>query len=235
MSQCDRHGGLPAYPRGVSRRSSRSNGNNGGSPSSRAAVQGSAHSAAPPSTGCARSRRCRDPDPFGGRPPIDQIEIRQKTYVTAKVQPLDVTGVRTVTRRSRALAHRLRRAAAVLLDAAGERPRLVAVDVPGRLRPRAARPRVLPSPAQPDWRSAPEQEVETSPSAPPGSRGGRSAYSTISTSASAQPASLVVPRRPRHRVEDRGGCRRSALLRLRADVGVGAAAVVERNGLAVAR
>jgi Protein of unknown function (DUF2530) len=41
--------------------------------------------------------RVPDPDPFGGRPPIDQIEIRQKTYVTARVQPLDVTGVRTVT------------------------------------------------------------------------------------------------------------------------------------------
>lgn len=37
-----------------------------------------------------------DPDPFGGRPPIESIQIRQKTYVTAKVQPLDVTGVRTV-------------------------------------------------------------------------------------------------------------------------------------------
>lgn len=38
-----------------------------------------------------------DPDPFGGRPPIDSIEIRQKTYVTAKaVHPLDVTGVRTI-------------------------------------------------------------------------------------------------------------------------------------------
>lgn len=41
--------------------------------------------------------RLRDPDPFGGRPPIDQIEIRKKTYFTAKVQPLDLTGVRTVT------------------------------------------------------------------------------------------------------------------------------------------
>lgn len=37
-----------------------------------------------------------DPDPFGGHPPIDSIKIREKTYVTAKVQPLDVTGVRTV-------------------------------------------------------------------------------------------------------------------------------------------
>ena len=38
-----------------------------------------------------------DPDPFGGRPPIESIEIRQKTYITAKeVQPLDVTGVRTI-------------------------------------------------------------------------------------------------------------------------------------------
>lgn len=38
-----------------------------------------------------------DPDPFGGRPPIDSIEIRQKTYITAKqVHPLDVTGVRTI-------------------------------------------------------------------------------------------------------------------------------------------
>jgi hypothetical protein len=40
--------------------------------------------------------RVPDPDPFSGRPPIEQIEIRNKTYVTAKVQPLDVTGVRTV-------------------------------------------------------------------------------------------------------------------------------------------
>lgn len=39
-----------------------------------------------------------DPDPFGGHPPIESIEIRQKTYVTATaVHPLDVTGVRTVT------------------------------------------------------------------------------------------------------------------------------------------
>lgn len=37
-----------------------------------------------------------DPDPFGGRPPIESIEIRQRTYLTAKVQPLDVTGVRTI-------------------------------------------------------------------------------------------------------------------------------------------
>ncbi len=28
---------------------------------------------------------------------MDQIEIRDKTYVVAKVEPLDVTGVRTVT------------------------------------------------------------------------------------------------------------------------------------------
>lgn len=41
--------------------------------------------------------RVPDPEPFSGRPPIDQIEIGHKTYVTAKVQPLDVTGVRTVT------------------------------------------------------------------------------------------------------------------------------------------
>jgi hypothetical protein len=38
----------------------------------------------------------RDPDPLGGRPPIEQLEIRDKTYVVAKVEPLDVTGVRTV-------------------------------------------------------------------------------------------------------------------------------------------
>ena len=41
--------------------------------------------------------RIPDPDPFSGRPPIDHIEIRDKTYVTAAVQPLDVTGIRTVT------------------------------------------------------------------------------------------------------------------------------------------
>ena len=40
--------------------------------------------------------RLRDPDPLGGRPPIDEIEIGEKTYVTATVQPLDLTGVRTV-------------------------------------------------------------------------------------------------------------------------------------------
>jgi uncharacterized protein DUF2530 len=39
----------------------------------------------------------RDPDPLGGRPHIDQIELGQKTYLTARVQPLDLTGVRTVT------------------------------------------------------------------------------------------------------------------------------------------
>lgn len=43
------------------------------------------------------AERKRDPDPFEGRPPIDQLEIRRKTYVTATVQPLDVSGVRTVT------------------------------------------------------------------------------------------------------------------------------------------
>ncbi|MBA3233844.1 MAG: DUF2530 domain-containing protein [Propionibacteriales bacterium] len=37
-----------------------------------------------------------DPDPFGGRPAIESIEIGQRTYVTATVQPLDVTGVRTI-------------------------------------------------------------------------------------------------------------------------------------------
>jgi Protein of unknown function (DUF2530) len=42
------------------------------------------------------AERVPDPDPFGGRPPIDSIEIGHKTYVTATVQPLDVTGVRTV-------------------------------------------------------------------------------------------------------------------------------------------
>jgi Protein of unknown function (DUF2530) len=42
------------------------------------------------------AERLRDPDPFGGRPPIEQIDIGSKTFVTAKVQPLDVTGVRTL-------------------------------------------------------------------------------------------------------------------------------------------
>lgn len=41
--------------------------------------------------------RLRDPDPFGGRPQVEQIELGQKTYLMAKVQPLDLTGVRTVT------------------------------------------------------------------------------------------------------------------------------------------
>jgi hypothetical protein len=44
----------------------------------------------------ARPERTRDPDPFGGRPPIEQIEIRDKTYTVAKVEPLDVDGVRTL-------------------------------------------------------------------------------------------------------------------------------------------
>lgn len=46
-------------------------------------------------TGYKASERVPDPDRWGGRPPIEQIEIRHTTYVTAKVQPLDVTGVRT--------------------------------------------------------------------------------------------------------------------------------------------
>jgi len=45
--------------------------------------------------GTKRSKRVPDPDRWGGRPPIESIEIRSKTYVTATVQPLDVTGVRT--------------------------------------------------------------------------------------------------------------------------------------------
>jgi hypothetical protein len=43
-----------------------------------------------------RRARPRDPDPFGGRPPIEQIDIGQRSYVVAPVTPLDVTGVRTV-------------------------------------------------------------------------------------------------------------------------------------------
>jgi hypothetical protein len=43
-----------------------------------------------------RGDRPRDPDPFGGRPPIEQIDIGQRSYVVAPVTPLDVTGVRTV-------------------------------------------------------------------------------------------------------------------------------------------
>jgi hypothetical protein len=43
-----------------------------------------------------RADKVRDPDPFGGRPPIEQIEIRDKTYTVAKVEPLDVNGVRTI-------------------------------------------------------------------------------------------------------------------------------------------
>lgn len=41
--------------------------------------------------------KVRDSDPFGGRPPIDQLDIGQRSYLVATVQPLDVTGVRTVT------------------------------------------------------------------------------------------------------------------------------------------
>jgi Protein of unknown function (DUF2530) len=86
--------------------SKRSNGDSNGG-SRRAVPNGSEHEAA-------RSSRMKrpvrphpvdrmreinalpDPDPFSGRPPIESIEIRQKTYHTAKVQPLDVTGVRTL-------------------------------------------------------------------------------------------------------------------------------------------
>ncbi len=38
-----------------------------------------------------------DPDAFGEPPGIDKGDTRRKTYVTGTVQPLDVTGVRTVT------------------------------------------------------------------------------------------------------------------------------------------
>lgn len=37
-----------------------------------------------------------DPDPLGGRPQVEHIDVGHKTYVVAKVPPLDVTGVRTV-------------------------------------------------------------------------------------------------------------------------------------------
>jgi uncharacterized protein DUF2530 len=41
--------------------------------------------------------KVRDPDPFGGRPPIDHLDIGQRSYLVAPVPPLDVTGTRTVT------------------------------------------------------------------------------------------------------------------------------------------
>jgi len=44
-----------------------------------------------------RGDRVRDPDPFGGRPAIEQLDIGQRSYTVASVQPLDVTGGRTVT------------------------------------------------------------------------------------------------------------------------------------------
>ncbi len=37
-----------------------------------------------------------DPDPLGGRPQVERIDLGHTTYVVAKVPPLDVTGVRTV-------------------------------------------------------------------------------------------------------------------------------------------
>lgn len=39
----------------------------------------------------------RDPDPLGERPPIDHLDIGQRSDVVAPVPPLDVTGTRTVT------------------------------------------------------------------------------------------------------------------------------------------
>lgn len=46
--------------------------------------------------GVVTSSRLRDPDPLGGRPPMESVDLQPKTYQVAKVQPLDVTGVRTV-------------------------------------------------------------------------------------------------------------------------------------------
>ncbi len=43
-----------------------------------------------------RAGRPHEPDGLGGRPPIEQVDIGQHTYVVAPVTPLDVTGVRTV-------------------------------------------------------------------------------------------------------------------------------------------
>ncbi|MGH3447017.1 MAG: DUF2530 domain-containing protein [Nocardioidaceae bacterium] len=42
------------------------------------------------------SEKSRDPDPLGGRPPIDHLDIGERTYTVAAVPPLDITGVRTV-------------------------------------------------------------------------------------------------------------------------------------------
>ena len=71
-------------------------------------------------------------------------EIGNRTYIVADVDPLDVDGVRTVEVGGGAVAARLPRAAAVLRPARGQRPGLVAVDLPGRVRAGAVRPGVLP-------------------------------------------------------------------------------------------
>ena len=76
-------------------------------------------------------------------------EIGNRTYIVADVDPLDVDGVRTL-----AVGVGLWVLAFVaLLPFYGRLEDtgrvLVAVDLPGRVRPRALRPGVLPPPAQP--------------------------------------------------------------------------------------
>ena len=95
-------------------------------------------------------------------------EIGNRTYIVADVEPLDVDGVRTVEVGTRALADRLRRAAAVLRPARGRRAHLVAVDLPGRLRARAVRPGVLPPPQARPRPTARRARSRRGPAAEPG-------------------------------------------------------------------
>ena len=106
--------------------------------------------------------RVRDPDPFGGRPPIEQIEIRQKTYVTAMVQPLDVTGVRTVTVGTVALGDRRSSPCCRSTAPCSDDRRLVALDLSRWVRARAAGLEYCRRRAQ-HWPTQPPTEVETSP------------------------------------------------------------------------
>ena len=77
-----------------------------------------------------------------------QHEIGRRTYIVAQVEPLDVDGVRTTEVGTALWLLGFLGLLPFWGALAGQRPHLVAVDLPRRLRPRPLRPGVLPSPAQ---------------------------------------------------------------------------------------
>ena len=115
------------------------------------------------SGGSRAADRVRDPDPFGGRPPIEQIEIRQEDL--RHRQGAAARRHRRPHRhgRDRALADRVHRAAAVLLHA---RRRTTAAGGSGSARPDSGSACSASSTAAAGATSSPRTRPKTSRPAP---------------------------------------------------------------------